>query len=1194
MEWTKAQEAAIKTEGDDLLVAAGAGSGKTAVLVARILRKILGEDTTPCNVDRLLIVTFTKAAAQEMRQRLFEALDERLYQDDTTEELAKRIYLQQTLLAKATITTIHGFCTKVILNNSKESGIDGSFSVGDEAEIDALFRESAEEVCESYSRKKPEGYEALVDTYASYRSDDDLVSLIKKITTFALAFPDPKGWIRENVNLFKQVDAHNLAQTVWGRTLVRNLCVELQAQRMAVEQLYRIACTHQVTPYIASTERDRAQFAQATELMGKANVTWEEAQQALSMIQMGKLETLSSKAKKLLSAEDLDAVDGFSNRRNDIKKKIGEIQNKYFSPLIPEPHVQAVLLEEDVALLGEMACSLMDVFAQRKRENHVIDYSDLEHIAYQVLKEDQPDGTSLPSDVARRYQNQFKEIFIDEYQDTNLIQEAILTLVSGKYNGTPNLFMVGDIKQSVYGFRQACPDLFLDKYLHYQDVTAGNRDGKGTRVCLYKNFRSREAVLETVNSVFQGLMRKNTCGMDYTPEEYLNYGATYYDKVSPPDDGRLPDPQTEIVIVNKEGFTDEMLPEIHEVARRIQSLIESRYPVFDKRTNSLRPVCYGDICILLRSAKKKARLFGDYLMRQQIPAVCPEKGDFFKRPEVQVLFSFLKVLDNPKQDIPLISVLRNIYGVSDDLLSQIKLEVPEKDICFWDRVLTYSQRHDDQVARCVARIQALRLEIRDCTVAETVWQCMHENGFFDGVSALPAGEIAKQNLLLLMNRAVRYDADTNKGLYTFVKRMETLEQGEKEIQGAGAIEDGLNAVQIMTIHGSKGLEFPVVFLCNAGAGREKRDESNKMLLHRDLGFGPTCYNRSERFMFPSIMRMAVRQQMALDSKAEELRVLYVALTRAREKLFVIGSVSKPAAEYIEEQKRCCDMNTGLPMDYYVLHTDNYLGLMVMALSNQVSDAYKIEQAAYTDELEEYKQESKDRLVFAHELPKMTPYVGGTQTIQDKKQFAPAKVSVSQLGRLEAEPFYPKETAPRPSIPDGSAGGAKVGTLLHSVLQQVEYARLFADCEAMKCYAEELLEEMTKQGFITEEERDLVPVGTLVDYFTSDFALNLSRAEWMMREVPFTFLCPWKELTGEDLPGETAVQGVMDCVAQIDGRITLVDFKSDRVSEDYGHYSERYKTQISVYREACLRAFGKMPDEVYLYYLRGGHPERIVL
>jgi ATP-dependent helicase/nuclease subunit A len=225
---------------------------------------------------------------------------------------------------------------------------------------------------------------------------------------------------------------------------------------------------------------------------------------------------------------------------------------------------------------------------------------------------------------------------------------------------------------------------------------------------------------------------------------------------------------------------------------------------------------------------------------------------------------------------------------------------------------------------------------------------------------------------------------------------------------------------------------------------------------------------------------------------------------------------------------------------------------------------------------------------------MTPYVGGTQTTQDKRQFAPAKVSVSQLGRLEAEPFYPKETAPRPSIPDGSAGGAKVGTLLHSVLQQVEYARLSADREAMKCYADELLEEMTKQGFITEEERDLVPVGTLVDYFTSHFALNLSRAEWMMREVPFTFLCPWKELTGEDLPGETAVQGVMDCVAQIDGRITLVDFKSDRVGEDYGHYSERYKTQISVYREACLRAFGKMPDEVYLYYLRGGHPERIVL
>ena len=1197
MEWTKAQEAAIETEGDDLLVAAGAGSGKTAVLVARILRKILGENTTPCDVDRLLIVTFTKAAAQEMRQRLFEALDARLYKSDVTEELAKRIYVQQTLLARATITTIHGFCTKVILNNSKESGIDGSFTVGDDAEIDALFQECAEDVCEAYSQSHSTPYEGLVDTYASYRSDDELVELIKKIALFALAFPEPKKWIRENAAQFQSLDDHDLTETVWGQTLIRNLRVEMQAQKVAVEQLYRITLFHQVAPYLKTLEDDRAQFSKAVDALSEPNLSWVDAQQALEQIQMTKLGMLSAKAKDALSPDGKAAVAGFSDRRTAIKKQLATIQKRYFSPDVPGPLLQADVLKEDVVLLGEMACSLIDTFAAKKRESHLLDYNDLEHIAYHVLKNDQPDGTYVPSDVALRYQSQFKEIFIDEYQDTNLIQEAILTLVSGKWNGTPNLFMVGDIKQSVYGFRQACPDLFLDKYLRYRDVREGKSNGNGARVCLYKNFRSRKAILDTVNGVFRGLMRQNTCGMDYTEEEYLNYGANYYDRVEIKPEDPVPQPQTEVVLVNKQGFDYELLPELHEVARRIQTLIEEGYPVYDKRTERMRPICYGDICILLRSAKKHARVFGDYLMLQNIPAVCPEKSNFFKRPEVQVLFSFLKVLDNPRQDIPLIAVLRNIYGISDDVLAQIKLEVPEKGLCFWDRVLRYSVANQGAVAHSVARIQALRIETRDCTIGETVWKCMHENGFFDALRTLPNGEIARQNLLLLMNRAVQYDTNTNKGLYTFVHRLEALEKGKKKVEGAGLAEDGLNAVQIMTIHGSKGLEFPVVFLCNAGAEREKKDESDKLLLHRDLGFGPTCYDREKRFIYPSIMRLAVRQQMALDNKAEELRVLYVALTRAKEKLFVIGTISEDAGSYIESKKRCCDEDGGLPLDYYVLHTDNYLALLVMALGCHISDAYVIRPAAYTQELDVSQQVSKDQLLYTYELPTMPPYKGDVSVQGSSVQIAPAKVSVSQLGDLEKDDSMVSVDVPAQKGPKNlteDPGGTQIGTLLHSALQQADYSRMSSDRVEMESYAKELLQTMVDNGFMTAEDQALVPVSVLVDYFTSDFALALSRNVWMMREVPFTFLRPWKELTGEDLPGETAVQGVMDCIAEIDGKLLLVDFKSDRITRNFTAYSERYLSQISVYREACLRAFGKAPDEIYLYYLRAGHPERIVL
>lgn len=1194
MKWTKAQEAAIKTNGDDLLVAAGAGSGKTAVLVARILRKILGEGTAPCNVDRLLIVTFTKAAAQEMRQRLFEALDERLLDEQITEEVAKRVYLQQTLLANATITTIHGFCTKVVMGNNKESGIDGSFRVGDEAETEVLLQESAEEICEYYSVQHPTGYEALVDTYGTYRSDDEFVDYVKRLALFALAFPEPKAWIRNHAAQFRQMEGHDLTETVWGKTLLRNLRLEIEAQCEAVEQLYRIVYRHQVTPYVETLELDRAEILRGRERLTQSGITWEAAKQAMEGIQMGGLNALRGNAKKNLSPEALEAIEGFSDRRNDIKGRIREIKNQYFSSDIPDAYEQAVLLREDVELLGEMACGLLDVFTRKKRENHIIDYSDLEHLAYQVLKEDRDDGALCPSDVALRYQTQFNEIFIDEYQDTNLIQEAILSLVSGKWNGKPNLFMVGDIKQSVYGFRQACPDLFLDKYVTYRDVRDGASQGAGARVCLYQNFRSRQAVLDTVNRVFQGVMRENTCGMNYTPEEYLNYGARYYDEVELPQSGRLPDPCTEIVLVNNKGFESKKLPEMHEVARRIETLIETQYPVYDKSTESLRPIRYGDICILFRSAARNGRIYRDYLLSRNIPAICPEKGGFFKRPEVQVLFSFLKVLDNPRQDIPLIAVLRNIYGVTDAQLSQILLDAPGRELCFWERVKVQETAKGGLIARCVARIEALRLEIRNCTIGEIVWKCMHENDFFDRLLTLPAGAVARQNLLLLMNRAVQYDTTTNKGLYTFVNRLEALEKGSREVPGAGAVEDGLNAVRIMTIHGSKGLEFPVVFLCDTGSGRDKRDEGKKLLLHRDLGFGPTCYDRDARFIFPSIMRMAVRQQMALDTKAEELRVLYVALTRAREKLIVTGTTSKDMASYVEDQRRCCDFENGIPMDYYVLHTENYLALLVMSLCNGFSPSYKIQPALYTEELDASYQVDKDTLNFAYELPPMKSYAGPKEEHEIEKKFAPAKVSVSQLGKLEAEPFYPQAPVQKLADADDTQGGAQVGTLIHSVLQQVDYSRLSQDTAEMEAYARELLQTMAERGFMTEAERKLVPVEILISYFTSEFARNLGRAEWRMQEVPFTFLRPWKDLTGEDLPGETAVQGVMDLVAQVSGELILVDFKSDRVYGDYTAHSERYQTQISVYREACVRAFGKAPAAVYLYYLRGGHPERITL
>lgn len=1207
--WTEEQLRAITTEDRNLLIAAGAGSGKTAVLVARILRRILGEGTTPCNVDKLLIVTFTKAAAGEMRQRLYDALQERLSNPDTDEETSKRIYLQQTLLSKAYITTIHGFCNHVVMANSKESGVDDGFRIGDEAETSLLLKEATEEVCEAFSIAHPELYSSLMDTYGTYRSDEGVLALLMEIVQFAAAFPEPKAWIFAQTSAFARrtmVEEIDFGKTVWGRILLRNMILQMEALTLAVQQLLDIATLYQVDPYIATLEGDLAQFRSAMSRLTIPDLTWAQAQEAVTSISMEKLNVLSSKAKGNLSAEAQDALENFSTRRSDIKKKVTKFQKQYFPDALPTPNVQTELLQSPMSFFGDMACALIDAFWEKKQKRHLMDYGDLEHIAYRVLVSKDEDGNPVPSDVALRYQAQFEEIYIDEYQDTNLIQESILRMVSGNCGtGRQNLFMVGDVKQSVYGFRQACPDLFLEKYRSYErmaeDESSSAAQGDGACICLYKNFRSRKEILQTVNQIFHGLMRENTCGMAYTEEEYLNYGASYYNDLSPLPDCPHPDRSTELVIVNSEGFEDGKLPEIHEVARRIEDMVAQGFPVFDKSIKGLRPIQYGDICILLRSTATSGIRYRDYLLSRGIPAFCQEKGGFFRRPEVRVLLSFLKILDNPRQDIPLLSVLRNIYGFSEELFAQIMLEDPDREKCFWDRLAAYGEKHGGAAQDFLDRYTVLRGMVPHQSVAETVWTCMQENGFFDALGQVPGGDVWQQNLLLLMNRAVRYDTDTHHGLFQFVNRLTALEREGSNIPGAGASADGLDTVQIMTIHGSKGLEFPVVFLCATGAGRDRRDENKKMLIHRDVGFGPTCYDIEKKLIFPSMMRLAVRQALEMDAKAEELRVLYVALTRAREKLIITGSVKQSPEAFLEACRGKCSAEHGRPLDFYVLNTENYLELMGMALAAHPNPrAYTIQGARYTEELEPGNgvREAEDGVVFT--LPSMPLYSATEAPVfktASAAPFAPAKTSVTELKRLRLSweqdlRSTERENGSREHM--GTYTPSQIGTFLHGVLQHVDYKRISANEAEMDAYARELLLQMVDEGFITEAESDSVPVPVLVRYLTSSFAQRLSGAVWMKREAPFTFLVSWKEVSGRDEPGETAVQGVIDLVAEIEGKLVLVDFKSDGVVRDFKQYSQRYSVQMGVYAEACKRAFGRAPDEIYLYYLRPGHGERIEL
>ncbi len=1182
MDWTDEQKEAIVTSGQNILVAAGAGSGKTAVLVTRIVRRILGDDgVEPCDVDRLLIVTFSNAAAAEMRQRLYLALQKRMA-EETDEKMLRRIYLQQTLLSKAHITTIDSFCNSVVTCNSKESGVDGSFRIGEESETDLLLTEAAEAVCEAFSLEHPDIYGDLVDIYGDYRSDVNLVELLIRIVKFISSFPDPGQWLQTCADFYHVSHETDFAQTVWGQALLQDILQQTEAFYLALLQLQALAEEWGADPYIQTLQADIAAFQAAFAVLRQPTCTWEEARMAVQRMVLGSLNKCPNKPKALAD---------FSARRNKINDKIRKFLALYFGANVPGPMEQIAMLAEDVHWITYLVQRLQDTFQTMKRSRHLLDYSDLEHIALQVL--------SVPG-VADRYRRQFAEVYIDEYQDTNMIQEAILRSVSGNYEGgVPNIFMVGDIKQSVYGFRQACPDLFLEKYRQYaEDEQAGHR------VCLYKNFRSRRAVLNTVNQIFHTLMHQHTCGMDYTVSEYLNYGAAYYDEQPELPTQPNPDRSTQVVVVDATGFTDKHLPEMHEVARRIRQLIQDQFPVYDGGQKIMRPVTYGDICILLRS-RKQGKSYRDYFLSQGIPAYYEEKSGFYQRPEVGVLMAFLNVLDNPRQDIPLVAVLRNIYGCSEELLARVALNDRSKGRCFLERCDAYARINGGVLQNILQRLATLRKAAAQSPVSETVWRCMHENGFFDAFEQVPGGLVAQQNLLLLMNQAVRYDRDTNRGLFLFVHRLDVAKRRQSKAKSATRSGGGAQAVQIMTIHGSKGLEFPVVFLCNTSEPRNTNDEKQGLLLHRTAGFGPKGYDRKRKLVFSSLMRRAVQKQVAKDSKAEELRVLYVALTRARDKLYITGHVSKrngqpyPLDEYLADCMKKCAADTGQPLDYYILNAETHLEQICMALCHQkCTPDYRIEGALYTDELEDLKARPDQIEPVTFGLPAVplydVPAAAAIEPVQTVPR-APAKVSVSELKRLRASwQDEGGDSSPKQYRKTASAQltAAQIGTLLHSVLQQVDYGRLSQDTQAMTAYAAELLTAMVTDKFISETERQAVPVSLLVQYLVSDFAAQLSRGR-LWREVPFTYLMPWQDVVA-DGTGQTAVQGVIDLVAMIDQRLVLVDFKSDSVETDFAAYSARYRTQLEIYAQACQRAFGKMPDEVYLYYLRAGHEERIIL
>lgn len=979
--WTSDQQKVIDLRDRNILVSAAAGSGKTAVLVERII-KMISEGENPVDVDKLLIVTFTNAAAAEMRERILQAIEKKLDSMPDNKHLQK----QMMLIHSAQITTIHSFCLNVIRNHFNVIDLDPSFRIADEAELTLLRADVIEELLEDRYEKAEEDFTTFVECYASGKTDTALEELILQLYHFSMSYPWPMDWLESQKESFRLESVDSLQETEWMKGLL-NYIKSMTGDLMCRNEQARELANGIGGPYMYD------------EALQEDHLVIRQLMEAESYHQYSEvLESLKWKALSRKKDEDVDPTkrEQVKAIRDEVKKAVVDIKKNYFY----QPEEEMLTDLQKVAPVMKVLIDLTVEFAERyagaKEEKNLVDFNDLEHFALNILVKKE-EGVVVPSNVADDLSEYYEEILIDEYQDSNLVQETILTSISKERLGRNNLFMVGDVKQSIYKFRLARPELFMEKFHTYS-----LEEGAKQRIDLHANFRSRAVVLACTNYIFEQIMTKQLGNIDYDDDAALNPGAVFepcYDRISTTTEVLLVtdeefDKQEELLasvdkkqssesesgIENNDGKTEvkkenkietniektELDKEQEEytarelearaIGLRIKELIqpETGLKVWNKEKKCYETARYRDIVILLRTMSGWSQTFADTLMSMGIPAFSDTQSGYFSTIEIRTILNMLRIIDNPRQDIPLTAVLHSkMVGLTSTDLAIIR---GVKDDCdMYDAVKHYAQRYqavvdnksakdsgndsnkdvdkdankeietefindnecgsteknlkaasyivetselDNQINEEIGSKLILffkRLEnYRECLaytpIHELIWLVIRDTGYYNYVSAMPAGDRRKANIDMLIERAVQYEATSYHGLFQFVRYIEKLHKYDIDFGEAVTVGEGENTVRIMSIHKSKGLEFPVVFVAGMSKVFNNQDARSKLVIHPDLGIGPDYVDPDLRIKSPTLLKKFIQKRIVLENLGEELRVLYVALTRAKEKLILTGYV----------------------------------------------------------------------------------------------------------------------------------------------------------------------------------------------------------------------------------------------------------------------------------------------------------------
>ena len=1255
MKFTPEQQRVIELHNSNILVSAAAGSGKTAVLVERIIRMIC-DGEHPADIDRLLIVTFTNAAAAEMRERIAAGITARLETDPGNEHIQK----QSALLHNAQITTIDSFSLFLIRNHFNEIGLDPDFRVADEGEIKLLQQEVLAQLLEDayagqFVPEAPEQFHACVEYFCPGGRESVLEQHILNLSRYAGSFPWPAEWLEERKNDYAAGDMEALVHSDYGQYLTERVNRTVEGCLEKLREVKRL-CELPDGPYMYG-ELTEAEIEQLERLTSCKDL--EEQAAKVPTVTFGRLPSKKDDSVDPAKRELAKAI------RNSVKDTLSDLSESYFKTPLELAVEQGKACREPLRILLDLVLEFDRRLLAAKQERHLIDFSDMEHYALQILlkreKVEESGGTGtdrtetkyriVPSDVAMEYRQYFQEILIDEYQDSNLVQEYLLSAISGEEEGRYNRFMVGDVKQSIYKFRLARPELFLEKYDTYQET------GDLCRIDLAKNFRSRIQVVDAVNDVFSRIMRREIGGIAYDDKAALYPGAGYPAQEDPAYG-------SELLLIRKpeQGEREESgIGEQHaegagilvdyDNVRQLEALaiaahikqLKGSLKVMEKSTGELRPVRYSDMVILLRTTSGWDEEFKKILEQQGIPVYITSKTGYFGALEVQELLQFLRVLDNPRQDIPLFGVMQSVFGgFTQEEIAQIRSGGEghsRKRMTLYEALKEVAQsgRTEDTELSIKAndflqRIDHYRNLTPYTSIRDLLQRILDDYDYLNYVTALPTGSKRRANVEMLLTKASAFEKTSYFGLFHFIRYMEQLEKYDVDYGEADTLDENADVVRIMSIHKSKGLEFPVVFVSGLSKRFNMQDANQSLIVDMDLGVAVDYVDSVRRIKNKTLRRAVLSAKMKEDNLAEELRVFYVALTRAREKLILTAVLDKADEKWelaqMTGQERLTYLDfceAGSYMDF-LLPILPKTGIAVKTLRTEDLAAEELgEQLRMGDRREQLRliacgetpltgdpEENERKLMhlrerFAYQYPHP-----GLQKLYTKTTVSELKIAaMAEKDEAAFHTFEEKEVVPY--IPgfrreQEKVSGAVRGNAFHRTMELLDFMYVFVesglfekcpgdyetyrkrlDAERLKNRLEEFLQRETISLRLTEEYAKAVSLPKILNFLEQELAYRMWRAQeqgLLYREQPFVLGIDAKRLD-PDLPeGEKVlIQGIIDVFFIEDGEIVLLDYKTD-VIDSLEVLWNRYNVQIQYYEEALTKLM-QMPVKeriLYSFYL----------